>query len=202
MTQALYDSGIGSSAGFSARAAGVQGMPPAIVARHGADTIIRYATGPCALGTILAAATPAGLCAILLGDDPVVLIADLHRRFASADIAPADPSFAQTLAAVAALADAPGGGLALPLDVRGSAFQHRVWQALQRIPAGATASYTEIATAIGQPTAARAVAAACAANPAAIAIPCHRVLRVGGALAGYRWGNARKRALLDAERAS
>jgi AraC family transcriptional regulator of adaptative response/methylated-DNA-[protein]-cysteine methyltransferase len=162
---------------------------------------IRFAIGECSLGAILVAATARGVCAILLGDDPEELVHDLERRFPRAHLIGADPGFEQRVAEVVGLVESPRAPVELPLDVRGTAFQQRVWQALRDIPAGTTASYAEIASAIGAPRAVRAVAKACAANALAVAIPCHRVVRTDGDLSGYRWGVERKRALLDRERA-
>lgn len=162
-------------------------------------TSIRFATGECSLGSILVAASERGVCAILLGDHPDVLARDLQSRFPNTERAGGDAGFEQWMAQVVAFVEAPGVGLDLPLDARGTAFQQRVWQALCRIPAGSTASYTAIAEKVGAPGAARAVAQACASNALAVAIPCHRVVRNDGALAGYRWGVERKRALLDRE---
>lgn len=161
---------------------------------------IQFATGTSSLGNVLVAATPAGLCAILLGDDPKSLVDDLTFRFRNARIVPAAQSFNATVTAVLALVETPRLGLDLPLDMRGTEFQHRVWTALQSIPSGQTVSYAQLAQRMGAPTASRAVAAACAANPLAIAIPCHRVVRGDGRLSGYRWGVARKKALLDREK--
>ena len=147
----------------------------------------------------LVASSDKGVCSILIGDDPQALAEDLQRRFGKAQLVGDDPDFAALVALVVGFVEAPKLGLDLPLDVRGTAFQQRVWQALRAIPAGSTASYADVAAAIGSPSAVRAVAGACAANPIAVAIPCHRVLRNDGALSGYRWGVERKRALLDAE---
>ncbi|MBK8210843.1 MAG: methylated-DNA--[protein]-cysteine S-methyltransferase [Rhodospirillales bacterium] len=152
------------------------------------------------MGSILVARSARGICAILLGDDPDALLRELQNRFPKANLIGGDSAFEQLVAYVVGFVEAPHLGLDLPLDVRGTAFQQRVWQALLAIPAGSTASYTEIARKIGAPRAVRAVAAACAANPLAVAIPCHRVVRSDGALAGYRWGVERKRALLERER--
>jgi AraC family transcriptional regulator of adaptative response/methylated-DNA-[protein]-cysteine methyltransferase len=149
---------------------------------------------------VLAAMSDRGICAILIGDDDAALIGDLCRRFPRAEMIAADPDFASIVEQVVAMVEAPERGLSLPLDIRGTAFQRRVWQELQGIPAGATASYSDIAARIGQPGAVRGVAGACAANRIAIAIPCHRVLRSDGALSGYRWGVERKRALLAREK--
>lgn len=159
---------------------------------------LHYAVGACALGALLVARSARGLCAILLGDDAAALHAELRRSFPHAELLPAADS-AALLAPVVALVAAPGGGLDLPLDPRGTPFQQRVWQALGEIPAGSTLSYAALAARLGMPRAVRAVAGACAANRLAVAIPCHRVLRGDGALAGYRWGVARKRALLERE---
>lgn len=166
---------------------------------YGAGMEIRFAVSECSLGAILVAASEQGVCAILLGDDPDVLVRDLQDRFPRADLIGGDAGFEQLVAQVVGFVEAPGLGLDLPLDVRGTAFQQRVWQALREIPAGATASYSEIARRIGAPQAVRAVAGACAANALAVAIPCHRVVRNDGGLAGYRWGVERKRTLLERE---
>ena len=160
---------------------------------------IRFAVGECSLGSILVAATERGICAILLGDDPVALVRDLQGHFPIAELTDDDPDFEHLMAKVVGFIEAPSLGFDLPLDVRGTAFQQRVWQALRAIPAGATASYAEIAERIGAPKEAYAVGQACAANVIAVAIPCHRAVRKNGALAGYRWGVARKRALPERE---
>ena len=162
---------------------------------------IRHAIGQCSLGHVLVAATERGVCAILLGDDPAALRDDLRGRFPRAALAEGDAAFGAWLAQVVALVDHPGGALSLPLDIRGTAFQRRVWEVLRAIPAGTTLTYTDVAARLGQPSAVRAVAGACAANKLAVAVPCHRVLAATGALAGYRWGVDRKRALLARERA-
>jgi AraC family transcriptional regulator of adaptative response/methylated-DNA-[protein]-cysteine methyltransferase len=199
---AAFDAGFQSGGRFYAAAQGALGMRPARYRGGGAGETIRYALARAALGMVLAATTERGLCAILLGDDEQALISDLHARFPQADVQRAGAEFADVLAQVAAFVDAPGANVALPLDVRGTAFQQRVWEALRTIPPGATVSYAALAAQLGMPRGARAVAAACAANPVAIAIPCHRVLRGDGALAGYRWGIGRKRLLLERERAA
>jgi len=160
---------------------------------------IRFAVGECSLGSILVAATERGICAILLGNDPVALVRDLQGHFPIAELTDDDPDFEHLMAKVVGFIEAPSLGFDLPLDVRGTAFQQRVWQALRAIPAGATASYAEIAERIGAPKEAYAVGQACASNVIAVAIPCHRAVRKNGALAGYRWGVARKRALLERE---
>ncbi len=199
VTEAVYDAGFNASSRFYETADAVLGMSPTLYRRGGAGERIRFAVGPCSLGAALVAATDKGVCAILLGDDPDALSRDLQKRFPAAELVAGEAGFEETVARVIALVEAPGIGLDLPLDIRGTAFQQRVWQALQAIPSGATASYAAIAQAIGAPAAARAVAGACAANALAVAIPCHRVVRGDGGLSGYRWGVARKRALLDRE---
>jgi AraC family transcriptional regulator of adaptative response/methylated-DNA-[protein]-cysteine methyltransferase len=198
VTQAAYDSGYNASGRFYADAPAALGMTPKTYRAGGVGEHIRFATGACSLGAILIAASATGLCAISLGDEPAPLTAALHARFPAARITE-DSNLAESLARAIAFIDKPGAALDLPLDIRGTAFQRRVWQALQAIPPGRTASYAQIAQSIGAPAAARAVAGACAANPLAVAIPCHRALRADGALAGYRWGLPRKRRLLDAE---
>lgn len=160
---------------------------------------IRFAIGQCSLGSLLVARSQVGVCAILLGDEHEQLVRDLQQRFPHARLMDRDAGFGQLVARVVRLVEAPRGGSDLPLDVQGTAFQRRVWQALQQIPVGETASYTAIANRIGAPTAVRAVARACGANALAVAIPCHRVVRHDGELSGYRWGVERKRALLERE---
>ncbi len=199
VTAAIYDAGYGSNGRFYAESDRVLGMTPTRYRKGGKDTAIRFAVGECSLGSILVAASARGVCAILLGDDPDALARDLQDRFPRADLIGGDREFERTVAQAVGLVEAPVRGLDLPLDVRGTAFQQRVWQALRAIPAGATATYAEIAGRIGSPQSVRAVAQACAANPVAVAIPCHRVVRSDGGLAGYRWGVERKRALLERE---
>jgi AraC family transcriptional regulator of adaptative response/methylated-DNA-[protein]-cysteine methyltransferase len=199
VTEALYDAGFGSSGRFYAAADGALGMKPAAYRKGGAEAVIRYGIGQSSLGRVLAAASERGICAIMLGDDDAELVGDLERRFPNARTIEADAGFAATVADVVAVVDEPARGLALPLDIRGTAFQQRVWQALQAIPAGETRSYADVAQAVGEPRAARAVAAACAANKIAVAVPCHRVVHRDGSLSGYRWGVERKRALLSKE---
>ncbi|MBV9077727.1 MAG: bifunctional DNA-binding transcriptional regulator/O6-methylguanine-DNA methyltransferase Ada [Methylobacteriaceae bacterium] len=199
VTGAIYEAGYNAPSRFYARAAERLGMTPSAYAKGGVGARIRFAIGECSLGSVLVAATERGVCAILLGDDPDALLRDLQDRFPKAELVGDDPAFGETVARVVGLVEAPGRGLGLPLDIRGTAFQERVWDALRNIPAGRTATYAEIAAAIGAPAAVRAVAGACAANALAIAIPCHRVVRSDGSLSGYRWGVARKRALLDRE---
>jgi AraC family transcriptional regulator of adaptative response/methylated-DNA-[protein]-cysteine methyltransferase len=199
VTEAIYSAGYSSNGRFYEKSNQVLGMTPTNYRAGGANTEIRFAIGECSRGSILVAASRRGVCAILLGDDPDALARDLQDRFPRADLIGGDARFEQLVAKVVAFVEAPGLGLDLPLDVRGTAFQQRVWQALREIPAGATVSYAEIAKRIGAPKAVRAVAQACAANALAVAIPCHRVVRNDGGLSGYRWGVDRKRALLDRE---
>jgi AraC family transcriptional regulator of adaptative response/methylated-DNA-[protein]-cysteine methyltransferase len=177
-------------------------MTPTNFRSGGLGASIRFAVGECSLGSILVAATDKGVCAILLGDEPEPLVRGLQDSFPRARLIGGDKGFEQLVAKVVGFVEAPALGLDLPLDVRGTAFQQRVWQALREIPAGSTASYTEIAKRLGAPKAVRAVAHACASNAIAVAIPCHRVVRHDGKLSGYRWGVERKRALLAREAAS
>ena len=201
VTAAIYDSGYGSNGRFYGESEQVLGMTPTAFRAGGADAQIRFAVGECSLGSILVARSDRGVCAILLGDDPDALARTLQDRFPRADLIGGDADFEDLVARVVGLVEAPRLGLDLPLDVRGTAFQQRVWRALREIPPGSTASYREIAERIGAPRAVRAVAQACAANPLAVAIPCHRVVRSDGGVAGYRWGVERKRALLQREAA-
>ena len=199
VTEAIYDSGYNSSGRFYATADEVLGMTPSNYRGGGVRTEIRFAVGECSLGSILVAQSERGICAILLGDDPDALARELQDQFPQANLIGGDAEFEQLVSKVVGFVEAPALGLELPLDIRGTAFQQRVWQALRDIPAGSTASYTEIARQIGAPNAVRAVAQACGANTLAVAIPCHRVVRHDGALSGYRWGVERKRTLLERE---
>ena len=201
VTQALYGAGFNSNGPFYSGSSEMLGMTPRQFRAGGPGTVIRFAVGECSLGSILVAATEKGVCAIELGDDPDALVRSFQDRFRNAELVGDDREFAQRVAKVVGLVEAPGHSLDLPLDIRGTAFQQRVWDAIAAIPAGSTASYTELATRIGAPKAVRAVAQACASNAIAIAIPCHRVVRSDGSISGYRWGVARKRALLARERA-
>ncbi|WP_313705529.1 bifunctional DNA-binding transcriptional regulator/O6-methylguanine-DNA methyltransferase Ada [Massilia sp.] len=200
VTDALYAAGFNSSSRFYAGAEAMLGMAPARFRKGGTGEEIRFAVGACSLGAILVAATGQGICAILMGDDPERLVRDLQDRFPTARLLGGDAEFETLVAQVVGFVEAPRIGPDLPLDVRGTAFQRRVWEALRAIPAGETVSYTELARRIGAPAAVRAVAGACAANPVAVAIPCHRVVRNDGALSGYRWGIERKAALIAREK--
>jgi AraC family transcriptional regulator of adaptative response/methylated-DNA-[protein]-cysteine methyltransferase len=202
VTEAIYDAGFNSGGRFYEGSGKALGMTPGRFRAGGAATVIRFAVGECSLGSILVAATDKGVCAILMGDDPELLVRDLQDRFDRAELVGGDAEFEALVARVVGLVEQPRLGHDLPLDVRGTAFQQRVWQALLEIPAGETASYAQVAERIGKPSAVRAVAQACAANALAVAIPCHRVVRNDGALSGYRWGVERKRALLDREAAA
>ena len=184
---------------FNSKSRGVLDMTPTRFRSGGAGPLMYVAVGECWLGSVLVAATGKGVCAIMLGSAPDALRRDLQDRFPRAKLVGGDRDFEELVASVIGLVEMPALGLDLPLDVRGTAFQQRVWRALRDIPAGSTASYTEIARRIGASTAVRAVAGACAANPIAVVIPCHRVVRSDGTLSGYRWGVTRKRALLERE---
>ena len=202
MTEAIYDAGFNSNSRFYATPDRMLGMKPSEFRAGGANTAIHFAIGECSLGSILVARSGKGICAILLGDDPEVLVRELQDRFPHGTLLGGDAGFEELVAKVVGFVEAPKVGLDLPLDVRGTAFQQRVWQALQEIPVGATVSYADIARRIGSPKAVRAVAQACASNGLAVAIPCHRVVRTDGAVSGYRWGVQRKRALLERETAA
>ena len=201
VTEAIFDAGYNASSRFYEKSDQVLGMTPSDYRAGGANTDIRFAIGECSLGSILVASSTRGVCAILMGDDPDLLARDLQDRFPRCNLIGGDHEFEQLVAKVVGFVEMPAIGLGLPLDVRGTAFQQRVWQALREIPAGTTVSYTEIAQRIGLPKAVRAVAQACGANALAVAIPCHRVVRNDGGLSGYRWGVERKRALLKKEAA-
>ncbi|MDR3636029.1 MAG: bifunctional DNA-binding transcriptional regulator/O6-methylguanine-DNA methyltransferase Ada [Isosphaeraceae bacterium] len=201
VTEAVYGAGFPSSGRFYATAAELLGMTPTAFRAGGEGASIRVAVSACWLGKILVAATDQGVCAVLLGDDPDDLVRDLQGRFPKARLIGGDADFDRLVARVVGCVETPSRSVELPLDIRGTAFQRQVWEALRAIPAGSTASYTEIAQRIGQPAAVRAVARACASNPIAVAIPCHRVVRTDGSLSGYRWGVERKAKLLGRERA-
>jgi AraC family transcriptional regulator, regulatory protein of adaptative response / methylated-DNA-[protein]-cysteine methyltransferase len=202
VTEAIYGAGYNSNGRFYEQSNDVLGMTPTAYRAGGANTEIRFAIGECSLGSILVAASERGVCAILIGDDPDALARDLQDRFPRAHLIGGDSQFEQLVAKVVGFVEAPALGLDLPLDVRGTAFQQRVWQALREIPVGRTVSYLQVANRIGAPKAVRAVGAAVGANPLAVAIPCHRVIRHDGSLCGYRWGVERKRALIEREAAT
>jgi AraC family transcriptional regulator, regulatory protein of adaptative response / methylated-DNA-[protein]-cysteine methyltransferase len=201
VTSAIADAGYNSHGRFYEEANGILGMTPRQFRKGGEDVDIRFAVGECSLGAVLVAMSARGVCAILLGDDADELARDLQDRFPRATLIGGERRFERMVAQVVGFIDDPRVGLDLPLDVRGTAFQQRVWQALRRIPPGGTCSYAQLARRIGSPAAVRAVAGACAANALAVAIPCHRVVRSDGALSGYRWGVERKRRLLAREAA-
>lgn len=200
VTQAIVRAGYRSLGRFYTQSKEILGMSPSQFQNGGNGTKIRFGIGQTSLGAILVAMTEKGICSILLGDDPARLLQDLQDRFSQAELSGGDADFEQHLATVIGFVEDPYLGLDLPLDVRGTAFQQRVWQALRKIPPGRTATYTDIARRIGSPQSVRAVASACAANPIGIAIPCHRVVRLDGSLSGYRWGIDRKSELLRRER--
>lgn len=204
VTQAVHESGFASTGRFYEQADRMLGMMPSAYRAGGKDERIQFAISPCSLGLVLVAASARGVCAIALGSNREALERELAQRFLRAQIARADPAFDELVTQVVLVVEAPERPCELPLDLRGTAFQAKVWQALRAIPAGQTLSYRELAERIATPRAVRAVARACASNPLAIAVPCHRVLRGDGELAGYRWGIERKRALLarEAERAN
>jgi AraC family transcriptional regulator of adaptative response/methylated-DNA-[protein]-cysteine methyltransferase len=199
VTAAIYESGFNSNGRFYATSGDMLGMSPRAFRAGGAGETIRFVTAECSFGWVLVAATAKGVCAIALGDAPGALVEDLRSRYSKAMLLGEDATLRRWLRQIIACVDEPARGLTLPLDVRGTAFQLRVWQALSRIPAGSTATYSEIAKRIGAPGSARAVARACASNTLAIAIPCHRVIAGDGGLAGYRWGLEKKKALLERE---
>jgi AraC family transcriptional regulator of adaptative response/methylated-DNA-[protein]-cysteine methyltransferase len=201
VTEAIYDAGFNSSGRFYEKSTDMLGMTPSQYRAGGLNEEIKFAVGQTSLGAILVASSTKGIASILLGDDPDELVRNLQDRFPKAHLNGADQDYDAVVARVVGFVETPGIGLNLPLDVRGTVFQQRVWQALQEIPVGATASYAEIAQRIGAPKAVRAVAGACAENNLAVAIPCHRVVRHDGALSGYAWGVDRKRALLKREAA-
>ncbi len=201
VTDAIYAAGYNSNSRFYARSSADLGMKPSDLRHGGRNERVRFAVGQTSLGSVLVAATERGICAVLLGDDPQQLVLDMQDRFRHAELVGADAQFEQWVAVVIGLIEAPGIGADLPLDLRGTAFQQRVWQALRLIPPGKTLTYAQLAARIGAPKSVRAVAQACGANPVAVAIPCHRVIRNDGSVSGYRWGVERKRALLDRERA-
>lgn len=199
ITDAIYGAGFNSSSRFYESSNRALGMTPGNYRAGGAGEVIRFGLGECSLGWILVAATAAGVCAVLMDDDHDYLTEELGRRFPNAELVGGDPEFEGWMAGVIESIESPGRAAQLPVDIRGTAFQHLVWRALQQVPAGATASYSEIAERIGRPKAARAVAAACAANPVAVLVPCHRIVHSDGKMSGYRWGVERKQELLRRE---
>jgi AraC family transcriptional regulator of adaptative response/methylated-DNA-[protein]-cysteine methyltransferase len=199
VTDAIYGAGFNSNSRFYETSDQLLGMRARDYRAGGTGAVIRFAVGQCSLGAILVAQSQRGICAILIDDDPDALVRDLQDQFPKAQLIGGDAEFEQLIAQVVGFIEVPSMGLNLPLDVRGTAFQERVWQALREIPPGATVSYTQIAERIGAPKAVRAVAQACGANHIAVAIPCHRVVRRDGDIAGYRWGVDRKRELLRRE---
>jgi AraC family transcriptional regulator, regulatory protein of adaptative response / methylated-DNA-[protein]-cysteine methyltransferase len=200
VTEAIYDAGFNSSGRFYAGSNRMLGMTPAAYRAGGLGTEIRFALAECSLGALLVAASDKGICTISLGDDPGLLLGELEDRFPTANLAPGDAAFDEWVATIVGFVETPQGALSLPLDIRGTAFQRRVWHALMEVPLGTTLSYAELAERIGAPSAVRAVARACAANTLALAVPCHRVVRSDGVISGYRWGVERKRVLLERER--
>jgi len=199
VTRALYEAGYGSSSRFYEEADQVMGMTPTAFRAGGINMVIRFAVGKSSLGNVLVAQSERGVCAILMGDDPGALVRDLKKRFPAADLIPGNASFRRLIATVVNFIESPKKNFSLPLDIRGTVFQKRVWDALRKVRPGETVSYSELAGRIRAPRAARAVARACAANPLAVAIPCHRAAAKDGSLSGYRWGVHRKRALLERE---
>lgn len=199
ITDAIFSAGYGSNSRFYEKAGAILGMKPRDYRAGGASVTIKFAVGECSLGSILVAQSERGICAILLGEDPDALVRELQDRFPRANLIGGDAEFERTIATVIGFVESPQVGLDLPLDVRGTSFQRRVWDALRRIPPGQTVTYSQLAASIGAPKAVRAVASACASNTIAIAIPCHRVIRTDGSLSGYRWGVERKRVLLEKE---
>lgn len=202
VTDAIYAAGYASSSRFYEQAESLLGMKPRALHRGAPAERLRFAVGECSLGVILVASSARGVVAILMGDDADTLARDLQDRFPNAELVGADPDYAEHVAQVVALVETPALGLELPLDIRGTAFQQRVWNALRAVPVGQRVTYTDIAKAIGHPESVRAVANACGANALAVAIPCHRVVRRDGALSGYCWGVGRKTALLEREKGS
>ena len=202
VTEAIFDAGFNANSRFYEHADAMLGMKPTQYRAGGVDARIEFAIGESSLGAILVARSQRGVCAISLGDDADLLLRELQDRFPRAELVGGDTGFERLVAQVVGMIEQPNLGIDLPLDVRGTAFQQRVWQALGQIPPGQTASYAQIAQRIGSPTSVRAVAQACASNTLAVAIPCHRVVRSDGALSGYRWGVERKRELLLRENES
>ncbi len=200
VTEAIYGAGYGSSSRFYEKDAKTLGMTPAHYKKGGAGLVIYYTVSPSPLGPLVVGATDKGVCAIQFADDPDEAEAELQDRFPEAELVANDARLKDWVATVIDYLDMPKKGLSLPLDIQGTAFQHRVWQALQDIPVGELATYSDIAQRIGAPRAVRAVGTACGANKIALAIPCHRVVGKNGGLTGYRWGVGRKKKLIHGER--
>lgn len=200
ISAAAYEAGYQSNSRFYAEAKQSLGMYPKKFRSGGKDIKIYFALGECSLGSVLVAQSEHGICAISLGDDPNVLLQELQEQFSNATLIGGDANYETTVAQVIGFIEQPHATFDLPLDIRGTIFQQKVWQALQKISPGHIVSYSELAQLIGSPKASRAVASACAANTLAVVIPCHRVVRINGDLSGYRWGVERKRALLENER--
>jgi AraC family transcriptional regulator, regulatory protein of adaptative response / methylated-DNA-[protein]-cysteine methyltransferase len=201
VASATYDAGYGSGSRVYERAPAALGMTPAVYARGGEGTDVRYITTDSSLGRLLVAATPRGVCAVKIGASDAALEAELRSEYPAAHVDRADKDLTQWVTRIVSSLEPGAPDPRLPTDVRATAFQRRVWRELQRIPRGRTRSYAEVARRIGQPSSARAVARACAANPVAIVVPCHRVVRGDGSIGGYHWGAARKRSLLESEKA-
>lgn len=199
ITDAIYDAGYASSGRFYTDSTARLGMTPKSYQAGGSGAALNVAVAQCSLGAVLVAASDKGVAAILLGDDPEALLRDVQDCFPNATMTGGNAAFDKLVQRVIGVIERPGAAHELPLDIRGTAFQQQVWAALMAIKPGTTASYSDIARAIGKPSAVRAVAGACAANAIAVAIPCHRVVRTDGNLSGYRWGIARKRTLLAKE---
>lgn len=199
VTRAAFDAGFQSSSNFYQQANSALGMTARQYRQGGEQATVRFVVGTCQLGEFLVAESERGICAILLGDSPELLITELETLFPHASLVADDPVFAQRVAQVVSVLEQPARKFELALDIQGTAFQQQVWQALRSIPVGETVSYRDLATRIGKPKAVRAVAGACAANKLAVIIPCHRVVRNNGELSGYRWGVERKQQLLEIE---
>ena len=202
ITDALYETGYGSPSRVYERSDAQLGMTPAAYQKGGKGMKLHYTIARSPLGKVLVAATDRGVSAVYLADAEQQLLAELREEYPRAEIAPAKETYQRWVSEIVRQIEGKPAAEDLPLDVQGTAFQRRVWQELQRIPRGTTKTYTQVAQSLGQPTAARAVARACATNPVSIIVPCHRVIRGDGTLAGYRWGLSRKQKLLAAERPS
>lgn len=199
VTEAIYKAGFQSSGRFYSQSGASLGMTPTAFRLGGAGETIQFAIGDCSLGSVLVAATNVGICSIALGDSPEELIQQFQNEFSQADLLAGDEEFEKHMGFVIGFLESPVAPLPLPLDIRGTLFQLKVWKALQTIPFGKTLTYSELAAKIGQPNATRAVATACGKNRIAVAIPCHRIVRADATLTGYRWGVQRKKALLERE---